>query len=50
MGYAKLTLKANMSMSGDSAAAEQFPKTICNMIEDGDHTNDQLYICDEAAL
>jgi hypothetical protein len=48
MGYAKVTLKVNIS--GDSAAAVQFPKTVCNMIEDGEYTNQQLYISDEAAL
>jgi hypothetical protein len=38
------------SASGDSAAAEQFPETLCKVIADGRYTDEQLYNCDETAL
>lgn len=44
---ARLTLKVNVSC--DSAAAEQFPETQHEVIEDLEYTDDQLYSCGETA-
>jgi hypothetical protein len=38
------------SASGNSAAAEQFPKTLCKATADGGYTDKQLCNCDETAL
>jgi hypothetical protein len=48
VGYAKLTLK--MTASGEIAAAIQLPDIICNVVESGKYTDEQLYSCDETAL
>jgi hypothetical protein len=48
MGYTKLILKVNLC--GNSAAVEQFPKTVSNVIGDDEYTNKQSYSCDETAL
>jgi hypothetical protein len=38
------------SASGDSAAAEQFPETLCKTIADGGYTDEQFYNYDVTEL